>query len=516
MVTAGWTLCGGGTIPQSYYNVSNGLLTLVNDGVVGAGTCWDRIPSSISNWTSTIRAEWIGGEYGTIHLIVTTTHHTYAWSVDGYYDEYILQRDGVWVFSSYGYTPGLNVFHQLTLDMAGGVLTMHADGAVFGSYREPDSGTNMTGVDVFAGWVSTESFDYVTASNFTAPPAPPPPPPGSFPFRDNFAYSSMANMTAAGWTECGGAIIPPSYYAVGSGLLTLVNDGSVGAGVCWNRIPSGVSDWTSEFHGKWVGGQYGTIHLIVTTTHHTYAWSADGYYSRTILQRDGAWVFNATGYVPQPGVWHTLRLNMGSNVLTMIFDGRTIGTYTETDPGTTITGIDVFAGWVSTETFDYVTAAPLDPITFNGSHIFNGFNVTLSGSLSPDPITMTITGTSSVRLTNSTTGTLLFFKTFTIVVKYTASNGARFVMAAGASRLLGVYCDVNMSVGSASCIVARNPDTNRDGFITIVDIAQLSYAYGSSIGSARYDPVLDLNGDGQINIVDFSMAAAYYGSPIFS
>ena len=178
-----------------------------------------------------------------------------------------------------------------------------------------------------------------------------------FTFRDEFSYTSINKMVTAGWTLCGGG--PSSGYSIGNSVLTLLNNGVTGAGVCWSNIPAGVTSWTSTARGKWVGGNYGSIEQIMQTTGHVYRWDADGYYSQFILLRDDVIVFTANGYTPQLGTWHVLSMNMVQGTISMSFDGTLIGHFSETDPIVPLSTISLIAGWESTTSWDYVTASSL-------------------------------------------------------------------------------------------------------------------------------------------------------------
>src|SRR5437667_1296225 len=88
-------------------------------------------------------------------------------------------------------------------------------------------------------------------------------------FRDDFNYNSIDELRAAGWTTGGGA--PPSYFNVSNGILTLLNDGTVGAAVEWNHAPAGVTNCSVSLRGEWVGNWVGALGLIVYTRGHTYS-----------------------------------------------------------------------------------------------------------------------------------------------------------------------------------------------------------------------------------------------------
>lgn len=185
---------------------------------------------------------------------------------------------------------------------------------------------------------------------------------GLLPFRDEFDYLNINEMQNAGWVLCGGA--PLSYHYFSNGVLALENDGTVGGAVCWSNIPEGVSDWTVTTRVKWFANSVGSLGLAVWTTQHFYLWQADGYYGRFDLQRDGQWqpptlVF--PGYQRQLDVWHEMRLDMQSGLLSMFFDGQLIGTYEETSPGT-LTQVGLPSQWLTHNAFDYVEVRELEPV----------------------------------------------------------------------------------------------------------------------------------------------------------
>src|SRR5437667_353720 len=69
-------------------------------------------------------------------------------------------------------------------------------------------------------------------------------------FIDDFNYTSISQLQAAGWTT--ESIAPASYYSVGNSTLTLLNDGTVGAGAGYSNIPNNVSDWSVSTRVEWM------------------------------------------------------------------------------------------------------------------------------------------------------------------------------------------------------------------------------------------------------------------------
>src|ERR1700758_855465 len=84
--------------------------------------------------------------------------------------------------------------------------------------------------------------------NQTACGLPVPPQPWSF--RDDFNYTSISQLQAAGWGI--ESIAPLSYYRVGNSTLTLLNDGTVGAGA-GHSVPGNSSNWSVSARVDWIG-----------------------------------------------------------------------------------------------------------------------------------------------------------------------------------------------------------------------------------------------------------------------
>src|SRR5215472_5430310 len=98
-------------------------------------------------------------------------------------------------------------------------------------------------------------FFIVLASLFVIPSLHIPSARGSTPqawsFRDDFNYTSISQLQAAGWTT--ESITPTSYYSIGNSILTLLNDGHVGAGAGYSNVPANVSDWSVSTRVDWIG-----------------------------------------------------------------------------------------------------------------------------------------------------------------------------------------------------------------------------------------------------------------------
>ena len=202
----------------------------------------------------------------------------------------------------------------------------------------------------------------VAIPNLSIPPAKAT---GSSPwtFRDDFNYGSISQLQAAGWTT--ESIAPAPYYTVGNSILTLLNDGHVGAGAGYSNIPANVSDWSASTRVEWIGrsgnvsGYVGSLQVAVGTVGHSYDWMADGYYGKFWIGMDGHNVASFASYAKQLNVWHVLQLDMIRGTLYGYFDGYLVGSYTEPDttPGNTkLINVQALASWETNNNFDWMQA----------------------------------------------------------------------------------------------------------------------------------------------------------------
>ncbi len=147
---------------------------------------------------------------------------------------------------------------------------------------------------------------------------------------------------------------------------------------------------------------------------------------------------------------------------------------------------------------------------------FEGITVSTSGSLTID--LGTVSGTVSVMATKSSSGAVLFSKTYTIANVQVANNHARFLLNVAAGQY-PLSADVTLSltsgVWSASVMVTRQLAITGAGTVGILDFSVVALAYGSSLGNIRYNPAADLTGSGTISIIDVGIVALFYGAKVF-
>ena len=223
-------------------------------------------------------------------------------------------------------------------------------------------------------------------------------------FRDDFNYTSISQLQAAGWSINSQA--PSSSYTVASGALTLLYNGSVGADVLWRGAPSGIPNWSVSLRGRWIGNPVGSNALGVRTAGHSYSFLADGYYVPDPLGQcgcvrtnpgfgiidDGRGVARFPGYSPELDTWHILRVDMVQGTLYTYFDGVLVGDFTEFDTSagnTNLAGIEVGAPWFANVQVDWVQASdsPSTPPTNPYFVVAGASSITvLPGQSVSDPI----------------------------------------------------------------------------------------------------------------------------------
>ena len=183
---SGWSI--NSQAPSSSYTVASGALTLLYNGSVGADVLWRGAPSGIANWSVSLRGRWIGNPVGSIALGVRTAGHSYSFLADGYYipdpwgqctcvrtnPGFGITDDGRGVARFPGYSPELDTWHILRVDMVQGTLYTYFDGVLAGDFTEFDTSagnTNLAGIEVGAPWFANVQVDWVQASD--SPSTPP-------------------------------------------------------------------------------------------------------------------------------------------------------------------------------------------------------------------------------------------------------------------------------------------------------------------------------------------------------
>ncbi len=172
---------------------------------------------------------------------------------------------------------------------------------------------------------------------------------------DEFRYNTLSDFVNAGWSLLG---YNDLISFPGNGIQ-LDNDGSRGITILHSGFPISIHDWKAETAAEWVGRNFGSIHIEVNTTTHTYNWGGDGFYPEFVLYRDGIKILRFAGYQPQEGSPMTFAMEMKGNILSLFFNGIKQNSYTELDSSGELTAIVLHSGWVSTIVYNIVQVTGL-------------------------------------------------------------------------------------------------------------------------------------------------------------
>ena len=148
---------------------------------------------------------------------------------------------------------------------------------------------------------------------------------------------------------------------------------------------------------------------------------------------------------------------------------------------------------------------------------FDHLTATITGNLTLDTTVKTLTGMILVVVVNSTSGQMIFSKTFSVLMSFGSNPSFKFVLLIPiAPFALGAICTVSSSVDQATFFLARNPDMGNAGMVNIVDVGVVFREYGIVLGAPGYDPAADLDANGTVGIVDAGIVAGAFDAPVFS
>lgn len=156
MTTAGWT-----TSRTSGTSFDSGAVILDGTGGDTSINYRDHFPSGIYDWTAEARGMWLGQGRGTLSVGVATEHHSYSWSGDGYYSQFIFYRDSQIVTRFPGYVDALDEWFTLSMERQGDTIYCYLDGELEYTYTEDDtSPSQATGINLISPWAGDAKYDY--------------------------------------------------------------------------------------------------------------------------------------------------------------------------------------------------------------------------------------------------------------------------------------------------------------------------------------------------------------------
>jgi len=244
--------------------------------------------------------------------------------------------------------------------------------------------------------------------------------------------------------------------------------------------------------GYWLGSGPGIVALDATGNQ-TVAPMTGLLYSVTFkVTGNGSGILGFFCVTSPSGPWleNCASLTNGSTRVNVGVQGAVFTTSPGTIGGTTIIVQE-------TTSFDHVTAV-------------------VNGTLVLDSTARTLTGHLTVTLTNSTSGQVIFSRTFTVLMIFGSNPIFKFVLLIPVTPVaLGAIATVDSSTARVNFFLSRNPDMANVGVVNIVDVGVVFRDYGTAQGSQSYDPAADLNANGTVDIVDAGLVVAVYGAPVF-
>ncbi len=179
-------------------------------------------------------------------------------------------------------------------------------------------------------------------------------------FHDSLSYPSISAMVTAGWAKCG--TTDSTFYQISSGVLTLINNGTTASGMCWTKIPTGISNWQISTSTEYQGGSSPSIQLEVIAGAHDYrVLDIGGGYGVLMLLIDGNQVASIQSYIPPTGIFHLLGMKMSNKMVTVFSEGLAAFTYPANYADTSLSKIYLTGAWEAHDGYDYVRASQVDP-----------------------------------------------------------------------------------------------------------------------------------------------------------
>jgi hypothetical protein len=172
---------------------------------------------------------------------------------------------------------------------------------------------------------------------------------GQIYLEEDFNYSSLDQMQAAGWT-----FTRPTGISVAAGAVTL--DGTNGDCTISRAtsFSNGVYDWKVEVRSKWLGQGHSVLSVFLGTESHTYGWAADGYYKEFSFYRDNQKVLHFGIYEEKANQFVVLSMVREGNTFSFYFNGELKNTYSEQDAQqSAVTGLSLVSPWKGDAKYDY-------------------------------------------------------------------------------------------------------------------------------------------------------------------
>jgi hypothetical protein len=198
-------------------------------------------------------------------------------------------------------------------------------------------------------------------------------------WREDMSYQSLDQLEAGGWTvthEDGVSFSGSAIILDGSSQDTAIHYS--------NHFSSGIYDWKVEDASRWVGGDHCGNIISAITAKHSYAFSADGWYSNFAFYHDGGKAYSSDKgtFSEGKGATLTLAITKVDNNIYCYYNGELKYTYTETDSTPSqLTGVDAVSPWKGASEYDYFEVSSASPSSAPPSENIFSNPVVIGGAL---------------------------------------------------------------------------------------------------------------------------------------
>jgi len=162
-------------------------------------------------------------------------------------------------------------------------------------------------------------------------------------------------------------------------------------------------------------------------------------------------------------------------------------------------------------------------VPLRSSNLFQGLNVTTNGTLQVNTSSLTMSGTATVQATNTTTGQLVYTRTYTIagvrLQNMSTIETGRFLLNIPVNPY-PLSTDITVTIQgtqtSVQADVTRQVNISGGGTVNIEDVGIVLADFNAVEGTPGYNPQADLGAVGTVNVTDLSIVDLYYNSPVFN
>ena len=162
-------------------------------------------------------------------------------------------------------------------------------------------------------------------------------------------------------------------------------------------------------------------------------------------------------------------------------------------------------------------------IPVRSTSLFQGLNVTTTGTLAVNNSTSTVSGTLTVNAANATSGGKVYGKSYTMtgikIRNQTILEEAGFLLIVPVnpySLSIDLTVTIQNNATKVMVTVSREISVSGGSAVNIVDVTFVMSYFNSVQGSPSYNPRADLALRGSVDIIDVTLADNFFNAPVFS